>query len=352
MNDSFSTTKVVLLIQTVLLFIAPCYSFLTAARLVLTPNSSSSLSQLTKLSASTVGNTASNNNDSNTSSWDGTRTIKVGFIGCGTIAVAIATSLATIPKTTDDEIVKIDSIAVTRRSKRNSKALTERFPSLVKAYDDNQKVVDQSDIIFVCVLPEQTSEVLRDLSFNNSKHTLVSLVSTAKLEDLAKDSKLDSGNVSKMICLPSVARHQGVCLHCCPKDNPLLKSLFQSMSGVTTLRTEKELEACMTTTCIMGPLYGTLKNSRDWLLSNTGLSKQEASDLIIQQYVGAIQEALRDEDKQNPDLLDNLIEEQTPGGLNEQALKNFAMLNGLNAQTKVADAIVSRIRGDSDGSID
>lgn len=95
---------------------------------------------------------------------------KIGFVGFGTIANAIATGLAT----QDD--IQLESISVTKRSEQKSKAFAEKFPSLVSVQDDSQKILDQADVIFVCVLPEQASQVLQDLSFDNSRHTLVSLV--------------------------------------------------------------------------------------------------------------------------------------------------------------------------------
>jgi pyrroline-5-carboxylate reductase len=97
-------------------------------------------------------------------------TIKVGFLGCGTIAAAIATGLATQNK------VKVASIAVSHRSASKSKALQESFPDLVSIHEDNQEIVDQSDIVFLCVLPKYASQVLQDLQFDNTKHSLVSIV--------------------------------------------------------------------------------------------------------------------------------------------------------------------------------
>jgi pyrroline-5-carboxylate reductase len=155
-----------------------------------------------------------------------------------------------------------------------------------------------------------------------------------------------------MICLPSVARHQGVCLHCSPTPNPWLTKAFQSVGGVVTLQTEAELEACMVTTCIMGPMYGIMRQARDWLLQNTKLSPEDASYLVTQQYIGAVQDVEREGGGgRNPNRLDDLIEEQTTGGLNEQALANLDKSGGLEAQTKVMDATLSRIRGESDGSV-
>jgi ornithine cyclodeaminase/alanine dehydrogenase-like protein (mu-crystallin family) len=95
---------------------------------------------------------------------------KVGFVGCGTIACAIATGLAT-----QDE-VDVGEILVSKRSEANSKALQERFPELVSIHQDNQEILDRSDLVFLCVLPQQTAQVMSSLKFNLNKHTLVSLV--------------------------------------------------------------------------------------------------------------------------------------------------------------------------------
>lgn len=170
------------------------------------------------------------------------------------------------------------------------------------------------------------------------------------MDDLIQDSGLDASKVSKMICLPSIAHHRGVCLHCCPTPNPTLSEMFSRASGVVTVKTEAEMQAAMVSSSIMGPTYGIIKEGRDWLLRHTNLSAQDASYLIIQQYVGAVQDAEQGCES-NPHRLEDLIEEQTKGGLNEQALSNLDQLGGLEAQRRVMDATLSRLRGETDGSI-
>ena len=94
----------------------------------------------------------------------------IGFIGCGTIASAIIKGIAT------QSNVNIESIAVSKRSKSKSQALKEEFSSLVQVYDANQEILNNADVIFICVLPDQTCEVLSNLNFDADKHSLVSLV--------------------------------------------------------------------------------------------------------------------------------------------------------------------------------
>lgn len=96
--------------------------------------------------------------------------IKLGFIGCGTIASSIATGLITQTQ------VPIASITVSRRSESKSSALIEKFGNdIIQISDENQVIVDRSDIIFLCVLPEHEKEVLGQLEMSEEK-TLVSLV--------------------------------------------------------------------------------------------------------------------------------------------------------------------------------
>lgn len=101
---------------------------------------------------------------------DPIETTKIGFIGCGTIACAIATGIATQSK------IPVESIVVSKRSEKKSKQLAENFPDLVRVEEVNQKILDDCDLIFLCVLPELASEVLKNLSFDKERHTLVSLV--------------------------------------------------------------------------------------------------------------------------------------------------------------------------------
>jgi pyrroline-5-carboxylate reductase len=268
--------------------------------------------------------------------------LSLGFVGCGTIASAIATGFAS---QTD---IPLKAISVSRRSEKKSSELQKKFPDLITVYDDNQDVLDRSDIIFVCVLPQQTSEVLQGLNFDNERHNLVSLVSTSKLEDLLRHSKLPSDRVFKMICLPAVANHQGVCLLTPKVDHPVLLPLFNTLGGCVQATDEDQMSAMMVPSGLMGSMYGILRNNRDWLIKQ-GVAEGDASYLVGRYYWGMVQDAERGCDE--PSRFDHLIAEQTPGGLNEQALGNLNSLGLNEIYDKAQNAVLSRIQGKSDGSL-
>jgi pyrroline-5-carboxylate reductase len=268
--------------------------------------------------------------------------LSLGFVGCGTIASAIATGFATQTN------VPLKAISISRRSEKKSSELQKKFPDIVTVYDDNQNLVDKSDIIFVCVLPQQTSEVLQGLNFDNERHTLVSLVSTSKLDDLSRHSGLAPARVFKMICLPAVANHQGVCLLTPKVDHPVLLPLFKTLGGCVQATDEAQMSAMMVPSGLMGSMYGILRNNRDWLIQQ-GVPESDASYLVGRYYWGMVQDAERG--CVEPSHFDELIAEQTPGGLNQQGLANIESLGLMDSYDKVQNAILSRIQGNSDGSL-
>lgn len=74
-----------------------------------------------------------------------------------------------------------------------------------------------------------------------------------------------------------------------------------------------------------------------------GIDKKDASFLVGKQY----QAIVKDVERQcnDPGRLEALIEEQTPGGINEQALANLDGQGGLDAYTSALDGIANRIDG-------
>ena len=79
--------------------------------------------------------------------------MKVGFVGFGTIAQAIAVGLGT----TNSPDVSVEHFHVSQRSPSKSAALLSQFGAekVTVAGENNQPILDTSDIIFLCVLPQQ-----------------------------------------------------------------------------------------------------------------------------------------------------------------------------------------------------
>jgi pyrroline-5-carboxylate reductase len=130
--------------------------------------------------------------------------------------------------------------------------------------------------------------------------------------------------------LPTVAKNEG-CGLIVPKsndqdhvNNPNIRTLLQMielLGGYVECETEEIMNVMITPTCLMGPMYGILCQNRDWLVKK-GVPLQDATYFVGRQYWSMMQDAERgchDE----PNRFDDLVEEQTPGGLNEQVRRQI-----------------------------
>jgi len=95
--------------------------------------------------------------------------LTLGFIGCGTIASAIVKGLLTQTE------IQISAVYISRRSHFKSSALAQKYGDRIVICDDNQKIAEACDTLFLCVLPEMEEEILSHLTIRNDK-ILVSLV--------------------------------------------------------------------------------------------------------------------------------------------------------------------------------
>jgi pyrroline-5-carboxylate reductase len=131
-------------------------------------------------------------------------------------------------------------------------------------------------------------------------------------------------------------------------ENSVLLPLFKTLGGCVQATDEAQMSAMMVPSGLMGSMYGILRNNRDWLIKQ-GVAEGDASYLVGRYYWGMVQDAERGCDE--PSRFDHLIAEQTPGGLNEQALGNLNSLGLNEIYDKAQNAVLSRIQGKSDGSL-
>ncbi|EOD42071.1 hypothetical protein EMIHUDRAFT_194771 [Emiliania huxleyi CCMP1516] len=195
-----------------------------------------------------------------------------GFVGVGTMNAAIVRGIATLPAP--------------------PKSL------------DNQAVVDASDVVFVGVLPRLGEEVLRALRFSE-RHTV-----------RACCAPVPPASVVRAIPLPPVAKQRGACVMT-PRHAPVA-ALFSKLGTVVEVDSEEEMRKMIGITCLMGQLYAQQLAAQSWL-QEQGVDAGAAA-----RWVGAVYHTVSyDSATPGPDTFASLVEEQTPGGLNEQVLREM-----------------------------
>ncbi|WP_225744593.1 pyrroline-5-carboxylate reductase [Marinilactibacillus sp. Marseille-P9653] len=104
--------------------------------------------------------------------------MKIGFIGFGNMAQAIATGLL------KNHLAQPDDLLFSNKTESKRKQLEDRFN--IKGYSDNQNVWDQSEVIILAVKPYQVEDVLNGIDQQNKPFVIsvVAGITNAQLNDL------------------------------------------------------------------------------------------------------------------------------------------------------------------------
>lgn len=252
--------------------------------------------------------------------------MKLGFIGTGIISSALVTGFC--------EGSPEVSVIVTPRSKKKAEALEARYPSQVRIASNNQQVVDESDWIFLAVLPQQAMDVLRDLRFTPEKK-LISLVPTLDLEE----AKKVTGPVAVLVDvvpLPFAAKRIGPVVLCPPVQEA--KELLSILGTVVEAKTPEQMSVFRTSTALMSPYYMLLAKVVEWCREK-GLREDQARTYLTS-YWGALCQMA----EAFPGTLEELAGEMTPGGLNWQALNYLEEKGAFGEWQKALDPVLERVR--------
>ena len=83
--------------------------------------------------------------------------MRLGFIGTGQISKAVILGIL-------KSKIKYSKIFISKRSPRISKLLSKKSKKII-IYDDNKKILDSSDWIFLALTPKVGNEIIKKLIF-------------------------------------------------------------------------------------------------------------------------------------------------------------------------------------------
>mmetsp|Transcript_18451 Transcript_18451/g.47312 ORF Transcript_18451/g.47312 Transcript_18451/m.47312 type:complete len:299 (+) Transcript_18451:3-899(+) len=256
---------------------------------------------------------------------------RYGFVGVGTMSSAIVRGMCTLPTPPMQ-----GEVVLSPRGAAKAAALAAEFPGAVKIASSNQEVIDSCDIILVGVLPKQCEEVLRELRFE-ARHTVVSLVSTAPMALLHEVcAPVPKDQVVRAIPLPPVAKHKGATVMSPP--HPTVSALFGSLGTVVPVETEAMMKKMMPVTGLMGQLYAQHRATQQWL------EAQGVDSAAAAKWTGAVFHTVTyDSAVASPQTFEELVHEQTPGGLNEQVIREMTEAGAYTALADSLDNCLARI---------
>jgi len=253
--------------------------------------------------------------------------MKLGFIGTGQIAKSTITGIC-------NSKILFKKIIVSPRNQNIAQKLKKRFKKVYIARN-NQEIVDKCNWVFLAVTPKVGEKILPKLKYR-SNQKIISFISTINLNQLKKIVKKKI-KIVRAIPLPPISLGKGP-IPICPPDKQI-KSFFDKIGTTVEIRSEKVSKNFWTTSGMMAPFYETLKVLSDWLVKR-GVKRNEAQKYITSLFVALSENSVVNSKKHLKYLVS---ESQTPGGLNEQGVKELRRSGFYKSLEKSLNSILKRL---------
>ena len=253
--------------------------------------------------------------------------MKLGFIGTGKITLSVVTGICTSK-------ISFQKILVSPRNRNIAQKLKKRFRK-VSIGKTNQEIVDKCNWVFLAVTPKVGAKILPKLNFR-ANQKIISFISSINLAQLKKIVKKKS-KIVRAIPLPPISLGKGP-VPICPPDKQV-KSFFNKIGTTVEIRNEKSSKNFWATSGMMAPFYELLKVLSDWLVKK-GIKRNEAQKYITSLFVALSEDSVVNSKK---DLKYLVSESQTPGGLNEQGVKELRRSGFYKSLEKSLNSILKRL---------
>ena len=249
-----------------------------------------------------------------------------GFLGIGNIVSDVITGV-------NDSKIKFKKIIISPRNQKKAKQLKKKFKKITIA-KDNQSVINESDWVFLGVLPKVGDKILPKLKFKN-KQIIVSFMSTtnhAKLKKLIQTKSI----IIRAIPMPPIRLGKGPVAIFPP--NKKVKSFFDKIGQTIEIKNEKLSKNFWAISGTMASFYELLNVLSKWLIRKK-TNKIDSQKYVILLYSALAELALVNSSKP----LKNLVNEQTPGGLNWQGVNELRKLGYYRLLEKSLKKIYKRL---------
>ena len=252
----------------------------------------------------------------------------LGFIGTGRISSSVIEGIF-------KSNLKIKKIYISPRNRTIANKLNKRFKK-VTISKNNQQLVDKSNWVFLAVTPKIGNKILKKLNFKKNQK-IISFISTINLAQLKKMIGKKS-KIVRAIPLPPISIRKGP-VPICPPDKQV-KNFFNKLGTTVEIKNEKLSMNFWATSGMMAPFYEYLKVLSNWLVRR-GIKRQEAQRYITSLFVALSQDSSVNSEK---DLKYLVKDSQTPGGLNEQAVKQLRKAGFYKKLEKSLNSIHKRLK--------
>jgi len=252
--------------------------------------------------------------------------MNLGFIGTGNIVSDVIFGIS-------KSKIKYKKIILSPRNKKKALYLKKYIKRVVIA-KDNQEVINKADWIFLGILPKVGEAILPKLKFKNMQ-IIISFMSTINYLRLKKLIKTKS-IIIRAIPMPPIRLGKGPVAIFPP--NKKIKNFFNQIGTTIEIKNEKLSKNFWAISGTMASFYELLNVLSKWLI------RKKTNKLDSQKYVTLLYSALAELAlSKSSKPLKNLVNEQTPGGLNWQGVNELKKLGYYRLLEKSLRKIYKRL---------
>ena len=253
--------------------------------------------------------------------------MKLGFIGTGKISSSVIMGICT-------SHIRYRKIFISSRNIKIARTLKKKFKK-ISIEKDNQKIIDNSNWVFLAVTPRVGEKIIKKLKFKSGQ-TVVSFISTITIPELKKmiKTKVD---IVRAIPLPPISLKKGPVPICPP--NKKVKNFFDKIGSTVEIRNEKLSINFWSISGMMASYYELLKVMSVWLVKK-GIKRSDAQKYITSLFLALSEDAVVNSKKELKFLVK---ESQTPKGLNEQGLKSMSKKGVYKSVVNTLNSIHKRL---------
>ena len=255
--------------------------------------------------------------------------MKIGFIGAGQMAKALAAGMAN--KCERD----LEFIVYSPRSVSIEKLAAECGPKAnVTAAANSQAVVDDCDVVFIAVKPQVLEDALEGVSFE-SKPLVVSIVGGAdmfRLRRIVGHSRIVRAMPNTPCLIGMAASAYAIDEEVSDSDAALIEEFFGAVGTITSVDDETLIDSV---TGVAGSGTAYVLTFIEAMIDGgvlVGLKRPVARELAIQTVLGAAQ-LMKETGKHPGELRDQVT---SPGGTTITAIKALE-------ETGMRDAVMSAV---------
>ena len=232
----------------------------------------------------------------------------IGLIGTGGIATALAKGFCSSQDFNGKVILYSPNINTEKKN-----ILLSFNPDQIFFAKSNQDLINEAEVIFPAVLPNNLKQVVEPLNFRK-ENKIIHIAAGIKLSTATK-WYFSADTILRAVPLPFASMHMGpVVLF---KKDDICEKVLSLIGSLVNVKTERELEILAAITGMMVPYYATVSETIKW-----GITKGIAFDSVLK-YTTLMNEALSVlMRKECPEDINSfLVKNTTPNGMNELGLR-------------------------------